>query len=708
MRFSPNAQLRYGASLALVAATMQLSILLQRHLAFTPAAPFIAVVAITSWFGGIGCGAFTTAVSAPLIDYFLIPPLHDIRFDPDHLVRLFMFVATCSVVIGLSHSLQRQVERGRARERQLAHELAERRRIEADRAALLLREREVRRQAEAAQQRLAFLADAGRVVASSLDVTATLDSLGRLAVPALCDWCVVLTVQPDGAIKRSTVAGPPASETLAQALRARPPSAALAATPIGRRVLQGERLLFAEVDDAAIAAVAEDKSHAELLRRLGVKSFMIVPLQVHRDVLGAVTFLATASARRFTPDDLALADAVAGRAAAALANAQLYEEADAANRAKDEFLATVSHELRTPLHAILGWARLLRTGALNDEASAKAVETIERNAQAQAHLVADILDVSRIVAGKLRVELRPVAVGPVVEAALDSVRPSAHAKGVELGTQVETPDLYVSGDAGRLQQIVWNLLSNAVKFTPASGRVDLDLRERQGAVELRVADTGIGIDRAFLPHVFERFRQADGSITRVHGGLGLGLAIVRHLVELLGGSVVAESDGPDRGAAFTVRLPAVAAACAPAAVRETVRAPDRDLASLLRGLRLLVVDDQEDARQLVAAELVRFGADVTMAVSTQDALERVGRDRPDVLVADIAMPGEDGYALIRTLRRRTPEEGSETPAIALTALATPQDRAQALEAGYEAHLVKPIESSRLAETVALLIGRAIT
>jgi PAS domain S-box-containing protein len=375
-------------------------------------------------------------------------------------------------------------------------------------------------------------------------------------------------------------------------------------------------------------------------------------------------------------------------------------EAEDANRAKDEFLATISHELRTPLTAIVGWAQILRAGSLSEEDCEKALASIERNARAQAQLISDLLDVSRIVTGKLHLELRPLMPVQVVEAALDTVRPTASAKGVELAAELDRGVGMVAGDAHRLQQVVWNLLANAIKFTPRGGRVRVRLAREAEHVVMAVEDTGAGIKPEFLPHVFERFRQADVSAARMHGGLGLGLAIVSHLVEAHGGSVAAHSDGPGLGSTFTVRLPLAAAGeRAPARERQHQAADQAALA----GLRVLVVDDAPDIRDMMRTVLTLRGAEVHMAASAQGALDALAHGRFDVLVSDLEMPETDGYELMRAVRR-LPDAGT-LPAAALTAYARPEDRTEALRAGYQLHLVKPIEPEALVEAVAGLAGR---
>ncbi|HWW80840.1 MAG TPA: response regulator [Steroidobacteraceae bacterium] len=381
----------------------------------------------------------------------------------------------------------------------------------------------------------------------------------------------------------------------------------------------------------------------------------------------------------------------------------LRTEAEELSRLKDEFLATMSHELRTPLNAIFGWITLLRTRRLDEATQERALETIERNARAQKRLIEDLLDVSRIVTGKVALELVTVDPRRVVEAALETMHPAAQAKGLKIVPLLDIGAGTVRGDFARLQQIVCNLLSNAIKFTDAGGHVEVCLARRNGEVEISIADSGQGIKPEFLPLVFDRFRQEDGSISRRHGGLGLGLAIVRHLVELHAGSVDAQSAGEGKGARFIVRLPVREANLLP----RVTEAPTNGIvtAGMLMGVRLLVVDDDPGARELISGMLEGFGAQVSVAESGQAALSLLFAQRPDVLIADLGMPGMDGYALIEQVRALDPDFGGLTPAVAVTAYASPQDRLRALQAGYQNHVAKPVEAEELAIVIASLAGR---
>ncbi|HTL31347.1 MAG TPA: CHASE domain-containing protein [Tepidisphaeraceae bacterium] len=390
------------------------------------------------------------------------------------------------------------------------------------------------------------------------------------------------------------------------------------------------------------------------------------------------------------------------------------EAAERANRLKDEFLATLSHELRTPINAVLGWAQLLRTSSMQGAELQRGLDTIERNAHTQAQLIEDLLDVSRIISGKLRLDVRPIDLAPVVANAVDALRPAADAKEIRLDQIVDPSAGPVSGDPDRLQQVIWNLLSNAIKFTPRGGKVHVRVQRSGSQAQIIVSDTGKGIDPSFLPYVFDRFRQADSTTTRKHGGLGIGLAIVRHLIELHGGTVRAESNGENQGATFTVELPIT-----------IVQSPERNgngephgAATLseemlqsppsLMGVKVLVVDDDPDARALICALLEKCHADITCVATASEAMDELLKSRPAVIVSDIGMPDEDGYALIRRIRALPPEKGGRTPAAALTAFARNEDRTAALVAGYQTHLAKPVNPAELIAVVANLAGRTLT
>ena len=382
------------------------------------------------------------------------------------------------------------------------------------------------------------------------------------------------------------------------------------------------------------------------------------------------------------------------------------DKAEEATRLKDEFLATVSHELRTPLNAILGWGRMLHAGSLKPEKTATAIDAIVRNAAAQSQIIEDLLDVSRIIAGQLRLDVDLVDVNQIVTSAIDVVRPAAEARGVALQWSFNPGAGMIRGDAGRLQQVLWNLLTNAVKFTPRGGRVRVTLRREASSIAVEIADTGRGIAPEFLPRLFDRFAQEEPSRSRKTGGLGLGLAIVKHLVELHGGDVEAHSDGSNAGSTFIVKLPLIPLG-RPESVPPISSAPTEDLEfpAELAGLKVLVLDDERDARELVQAILERAGAVVTLASSAAEALEIIRKHKPDVVISDIGIPEEDGYSFVRKLRTLSRAEGGRIPAVALTAYARPEDRRKALVAGFQNHAAKPIEPQELLMVIANLAGR---
>jgi signal transduction histidine kinase len=377
-------------------------------------------------------------------------------------------------------------------------------------------------------------------------------------------------------------------------------------------------------------------------------------------------------------------------------------EAEAANRIKDEFLATLSHELRTPLTSLLGWSSVLREARRDEKVLSQGLDAIDRNARVQAQLIDDLLDVSRIVSGKLNLDVRPLDIASVTRAAINVVRPAADAKSITLDYQAQPGLGAISADSARLHQILWNLLSNAVKFTPQGGKITIRIEQERSHAKVTVQDTGQGIDPEFLPRVFDRFRQADSSTTRSFGGLGLGLAIVRHLVELHGGTVSAESEGVGKGASFTARFPLLTDRVTPISLSAEFHVAE--LRSL-DGLRVLLVDDEAEAREIISTVIGRTGAEVKACISASDALSKLAEWRPDVILSDIAMPEEDGYSFINKVRSLPREKGGETPAAALSAYARDEDRMRALAAGYQMHIAKPIGANQLVTMVAKLAGR---
>jgi PAS domain S-box-containing protein len=461
--------------------------------------------------------------------------------------------------------------------------------------------------------------------------------------------------------------------------------------------------------DDAVADPPEARDAPErslLSTHRAVRSYLAVPVKSRSgDVLGGL-FFGHSRSGVFTEAHERLATGVASWAAVTLENARLYAEAQEASRLKDEFLATLSHELRTPLNAILGYSRMIRSGIVLPENHAKAIGAVERNAASLAQIVEDVLDVSRIISGKLRLNMEPTDFGDVVRHAVDAVKPAADAKSIRLEAHVNSRAQEVSADSERLQQVIWNILSNAVKFTPRNGRVDVSLASFGDTVELVVRDTGIGIRKDFLPHIFERFRQQDSSTTRERGGLGLGLGIARQLVEMHGGTIEAESGGPGAGATFRVTLPALRRRKAQEPAEHLREPPALAPLCELKGVRVLVVDDDPDALAMVREILEAAGADVAVAPSATDALNVVDSVRPDVLVADLGMPRVDGFELIARVRTAPNDATRRVPAAALTAYARSDDRLKALRSGFQMHLAKPIDPAELTAAVAELAHRS--
>jgi PAS domain S-box-containing protein len=473
---------------------------------------------------------------------------------------------------------------------------------------------------------------------------------------------------------------------------------------------------------ARISNVTNDPNfpRAPVAEKVGLQGAFGFPILLDDEVLGVLEFF---SHEIKDPDDelLRMVSSVGGQIGQFTKRKRVEEEradflerersartdAEKANRLKDEFLATVSHELRTPLNAVIGWSRMLRSGRLDVESAAHALEVIERNAWAQKQIIEDILDVSRVITGKLQLTLGPVDLVAVVDAALDAVRPALEAKQIRIETTIDAGLRIISGDADRLQQVIWNLLSNAAKFTPTGGKIDVRVSYDETYVQISVSDTGPGIDPAFLPHVFERFRQADGSTTRTHGGLGLGLAIVRHLVELHGGIITAENRNDGPGAVFSLKLRLPTGELR----KETLAHAGNTFSEVeaepvvLNGLRVLIVDDEDDTLDLVTMELTQHGASTTAASSAKEALELLEQNEFDLLISDIGMPGMDGYSLIREIRKQEAGKERRVPAVALTAYASVQDRMRAILAGFNTHVAKPVEANELVTVVGGLTGR---
>ncbi|BAT54341.1 PAS/PAC sensor hybrid histidine kinase [Nostoc sp. NIES-3756] len=556
------------------------------------------------------------------------------------------------------------------------------------------------------EQGQSFLSEASKVLASSLDYQITLERVAQLAVPELADWCTVHIVTDDGSIDQIAVAHTdPDKLVWADQIRRKYPLNPKDARGAAYTLRTGFPDLLSDIPDELLVQAARDPEHLEILRQVGFKSAMTVPLRTQTRILGVISFIFAESGQRYDTSYLQLAQELAYRASLAIDNAQLYRQAqrdrtkaEAANRIKDEFLAVLSHELRSPLNPILGWTRMLRTKRLDAAKVELALETIERNAKLQAQLIEDLLDVSRILQGKMTLNVAPVNLTTTIEAALETVQLAAEAKNISIKTILNPIVGAVVGDQNRLQQVVWNLLANAVKFTPSGGKIEVELEQVNNYAQIQVKDNGKGIVPEFLPYVFEYFRQEDGATTRKFGGLGLGLAIVRHFTELHGGNIQASSPGQDLGATFTVRLPLNAVK-----QESSVDHPQINSMINLTGIKILVVDDDADMRELAEFILTQVGAQVTTASSAMQALTILNNSVPDLLLSDIGMPEMDGYSLMRQIRQWPAQQGGKIPAIALTAYAGEINQQQALAAGFQKHISKPVEPDELVQTIFQLV-----
>ena len=541
-----------------------------------------------------------------------------------------------------------------------------------------------RKNAEAAAK---FMEAAGEILSRSLDYEATLEAIGKLVVPQLADWCFVDLVEADGGFQRVVAThADPAAAPLALRLRR---SYAPSPLPYGISwtFLEGRTTVMNDVAPEAFLALARDEEHREAMLAIGIRCFISVPMNSGGRTLGVITLIGSDRRSRFDERDVALVEELARRAALAVDNARLYREAQEANRAKDEFLANLSHELRTPMTAILGWAHLLQLDGVEEEQKALGIETIRQSGQAQARLIDELLDVSRIVTGKLHLNPAALDLCQVVRAAVTAIGPAADAKRQTVTLDLEAESVPTTGDAARLQQVFWNLLSNAVKFTPPGGTIRVTVSRPDAlTAEISVTDTGEGIPRAFLPLVFERFKQA-ATIAKGRTGLGLGLAIAKDLVELHGGSISAESGGEGRGSTFRVTLPVHATAALTAApVLPRI---------VLRERRVLLVEDDEATRTLLVTVLRSFGATVSAASCSADAVDAAPAFNPEILISDIEMPGDDGIALLHELRSRY----DRLPAIAVTGYVDADSRDRILHAGFNGFVAKPLDPHVLAAEV---------
>jgi signal transduction histidine kinase/CHASE1-domain containing sensor protein/ActR/RegA family two-component response regulator len=552
-----------------------------------------------------------------------------------------------------------------------------------------------------------LLSDVSAVLGSSLDMNESLERLAAMITPLLADWCTIDVIDDHGPLRRAAAATSDSTQRGGlYELRHLDPSEK---SVIADVIHHSEPQLLSSRETEGMAPPSHDVEERLLLQAAGVQSEMHLPLKSPSQTLGAISFYSTKSDRHFTEEDLAFAQEIARRAALAMENARLYRDARLANRAKDEFLATLSHELRTPMNVILGWLEILSTEAVDAKTLDQALTTLTRNAQAQIQLINDLLDVSRIISGKMNLNVQRTDLSSSLLSGVESVRLAARAKNITLQLDLPSHAIAFDCDSDRIQQVLWNLLSNSVKFTKDGGTIIVRALVQETAVVISVADNGQGIDPRFLPYVFDRFRQEDGSTTRSQGGLGLGLAIVRSIVEMHGGSITAQSEGRDKGTLFTMTFPRKAepAALPPRQENEkpavSVALPEQ---SPLAGIAVLLVDDSPDVRVLITRILTRAGANVTAVENAPAAFDLLSRSRFDVLLSDIGLPGEDGFGLIERVRLWERSRGHHPiPAAALTAYAQDIDARKALSSGFTCHLAKPVASQDLLVAVSTLAGR---
>ncbi len=674
---------------------------------------YFAAVTGVSLTGNFAAALFATFLSALAVGRFFTSPPFAFLSSAADAIPLVAFILTSTAVAALTARLEQALRTAETRTR-----------LTTERNEALERERaNIEREAS----RLALLADITDTVRASPTFDEVVRNTARRVAETIRDACIIRVLR-DGKLK-------------AVAYHHREP----AAMPMLEAVLldpeeTAQNEYYAKLMETRRTVVLDNPRRIDLRRavpphlqplydRFEARHAVAVPIQLGKELLGALTLFRSDNPA-YSDADLRAAEAVANRVALAIENARLFEAqareaedarkaraaAEEASRIKDEFLATLSHELRTPLNAIVGWAHMLRDPSLPDDRRRAAVETIVRNAQSQEQLISDILEVQRIMAGKLRLDLRSVDLGSIIRTAAETVQPSADAKSIRLQLVHDLNIMPIWGDADRLQQVIWNLLSNAIKFTPQGGLVQVRVHQTETECEMIVEDNGPGISPEFLPFVFERFRQADSSSTRTHKGLGLGLAIVRNLVEMHGGSISASnvSQSGRTGAIFSIKLPRRATKRVPAAT-----SPDLELAASgdrpvwlgegpsLAGIRVLVVDDDPDARELIGTILERYGAEVALGGSAQEGLSLLTKRSPHVVVTDIEMPQEDGYIFIRRIRALPAGNGGRIPAAALTAYASAADRMKVLAAGFNMHVPKPVQPAELAMIVASLAGKPV-
>ena len=559
-----------------------------------------------------------------------------------------------------------------------------------------------RKRAEEAE---GFLSEAANMFASSLDYELTLESVARLVVPYMADYCLVHMLEDDGTIQRMIVAHQdPAREEAWREMQRRFPLDLNTPHTIAKVLRIGQPEIFPEVSDEVLQAVIREPEEIRMLKAFDIKASMIVPLIARGRTLGALTFISAESARHYTDDDLALATELARRAALAIDNARLYRRAQEANRAKDEFLATLSHELRTPLTPIIGWVHMISTGQLAEADITQGLTIIGKNSQSLSHLINDLLDMSAILSGKMRIDTLPVSLDAVVKEAIETVRPQAAKQNLRIELvppNASVQEIVVEGDRTRLVQVFWNLLTNAVKFSPDNSRIRVVCEIADGGARVHVEDEGEGIKAEFLPHVFERFRQQDMSTTKAHGGLGIGLALVKSFVEAHGGTVAAASAGEGRGTRFTVSLPLMRAPTLAPVLADVATGTTCEIENACHAL---IIEDAPDTLEMLRVAFEVRGCRTTTCATPEAALSIAANERFDIIISDIGLPNINGYELLPLLRSETPYLRG-VPALALTGYAAQKDVDAALAAGFNAHLAKPFDPATLAATVDALLKR---
>jgi signal transduction histidine kinase len=548
---------------------------------------------------------------------------------------------------------------------------------------------------------LRLLAGASDLLAECLDYEATLEMVANLLVSSLAKWCVIDLVTADGKIERVAVAHrDPAKADMARKMLLHYPAKPDATQGVYRVIETRESVLAPICTKDTWAHRADDPEHLRMILELGSTSYMCVPLIARGRVVGSIMLFS--AERTYDDGDVQTAEALARCIAMAVDNVSMFRKKQEAIRIRDEFLAILSHELRTPLNVIQGWVEILKSEKLDEASFQQALDMLDRNSQLQARLINDLLDVSRIRSGKLSMEMQTVDLTAVLASTAESIRLSAEKKNIVLHTQIALEARMISGDFSHLQRMVLNLLSNAIKFTPSGGRVELIFKviENDGVIVVR--DTGKGIDPQFIPYVFESFKQEDSATTRLHGGLGLGLAITKHIVERHGGRIAVTSEGKGKGAEITIHLPLLQET-KPQEYHSSPVIAEKPGELVLKGVRVLLVDDAADMRFLLARYLQRSGAEVVVVSSAAQAFEELKKMKPDILLSDIGMPEEDGYSLIARIRSLPEEQGGKTLAIALTAYTRDEEKQRALAAGFDSHLTKPIFCDVLIEKIRRLL-----